>query len=91
MTPVLKREKIKDTTGSWPDEERGKDWMHAATVEKCQGYQKLKKARKAPSFGIRGRVVPPPPRLRHLVCRTVRESIPVAISHPVCGTFLWQP
>jgi len=32
MTLVLKREKIKDTTGSWPDEERGKDWMHAATV-----------------------------------------------------------
>lgn len=36
MTLVLKREKIKDTTGSWPDEERGKDWMHAVTVRNAR-------------------------------------------------------
>lgn len=73
-----------DTGRSWLREDRGRSWSYAAIAKGHLGLAEVEEA-------LEGAQLCQYLDFRLLASGTIAEYISVVLSHPVCGSLLWQP
>lgn len=84
--------KTRRHTGSGSSVQTGRDCSYVANSEECLGPPQLERGREGLlPYRFQWEHSPRTAWFRPPASRTVRQCTSVVLSHPFCGTVLWQP